>query len=83
MEDYKEIEYMGTKVFVTTNLDIIWNGSKRNIYYNHDGYAVCSIKTSKGWRSISVARLVAIAIFQIQTICQKLIIKIMIGQITI
>lgn len=61
MEDYKEIEYMGTKVFVTTNLDIIWNGSKRNIYYNHDGYAVCSIKTSKGWRSISVARLVAIA----------------------
>lgn len=58
---YKEIEYYGAKIKVSQNGDIIWNGKRREIYYNHDGYSVCSIKTNKGWRSVRVARLVAIA----------------------
>lgn len=62
MTEYKEIDYFGTKVKVSKNGDVIWNGEKRNIYYNADGYSVCSIKIpDKGWRSVSVARLVAIA----------------------
>ena len=62
MTEYKEIDYFGTKVKVTKNGYVIWNGEKRNIYYNADGYSVCSIKIpDKGWRSVSVARLVAIA----------------------
>lgn len=58
---YKEIDYKGTKVKVSKNGDVIWNGIKRNVYYNKDGYAVCSIKTEGGWRSTQVARLVALA----------------------
>ena len=59
--EYKEIDYFGTKVKVSKNGDVIWNGTKRNIHYNADGYSVCSIKTNKGWRSVQVSRLVAIA----------------------
>lgn len=58
---YKEIDYFETKIQVSEFGDVIWNGEKRNIYYNQDGYAVCSIKTNKGWRSVQVARLVALA----------------------
>lgn len=62
MIEYKEINYRGTKVKVSKNGDIIWNDSKRNIYYNADGYSVCAIKIpNKGWRGVSVARLVALA----------------------
>ena len=59
--EYKEIDYFGTKIKVNKYGDVIWNGKKRNIYYNKDGYSVCSIKTNKGWRSVQVARLVALA----------------------
>ena len=60
--DYKEIDYLGTNVKVSKYGDIIWNGKKRNPYCNADGYSVCSIKIpNKGWRSVSVARLVALA----------------------
>lgn len=59
---YKEINYFGALIKVSKSGDIIWNGEKRNIYYNKDGYSVCSIKLPNiGWRSVRVARLVAIA----------------------
>ena len=58
---YKEIDYFGTKIKVSKNGDVIWNGTKRKIYYNKDGYSVCSIKINKGWRSVRIARLVALA----------------------
>lgn len=62
MEEYKEIDYLGTQVQVSKDGNIIWNGYQRNIYYNADGYAVCAIKIpNKGWRSVRVARLVALA----------------------
>ena len=42
--------------------NVIWNGQRRNRYYNADGYAMCAIKIpGKGWRSIFVHRLVALA----------------------
>lgn len=60
--DYKEINYFGTMIKVSKNGDVIWNEKKRNIYYNKDGYSMCSIKIpDRGWRSVRVARLVAIA----------------------
>ena len=62
MEEYKEIDYLETQVQVSKDGNIIWNGYQRNIYYNADGYAVCAIKIpNKGWRSVRVARLVALA----------------------
>ena len=62
MIEYKEIDYLGAKIKVSQNGDIIWNNTKRNIYYNKDGYSVCSVKIpDKGWRSVRVARLVSIA----------------------
>lgn len=62
MNKYKEIDYRGTKIFVSKNGDVIWNGEKRNIYYNKDGYSVCAVKIpNAGWRSVRVARLVALA----------------------
>lgn len=61
MIEYREIDYLGTKIKVSKNGDIIWNNKQRNIRYNADGYVVCSIKTVDGWRSVSVARLVALA----------------------
>lgn len=60
--EYKEIDYFGTSVKVNKKGQVIWNDKHRNIYYNADGYAVCSINVpNKGWRSVSVARLVALA----------------------
>lgn len=62
MDEYKEIDYYGTKVLVSKNGDVIWNGKMRNIYYNTDGYSMCAIKVPNyGWRGVSVARLVAMA----------------------
>lgn len=58
---FKEIEYAGTKVNVSDQGIVIWNGKERNHYLNADGYPVVSVKTEKGWRAIGVARLVAIA----------------------
>ena len=41
---------------------MIWNGNKRNIYYNADGYAMCAIKIpNAGWRSVFIHVLVALA----------------------
>lgn len=61
MTEYKEIDYLGTKIKVSRNGDIIWNGCQRNVYYNADGYSVCAIKIPNiGWRSVRVARLVAL-----------------------
>lgn len=49
-------------VTISTIGTVIWNGQKRNRYYNADGYAMCAIKIpKKGWRSIFVHRLVALA----------------------
>ena len=62
MEEYQEIDYFGTKIKVSKDGRVIWNNTQRNIYYNKDGYAVCAIKIpDKGWRSVRVARLVALA----------------------
>lgn len=52
---------MGEKIIVGSNGEIIWNNKIRNHSFNHDGYPVVSVKTSKGWRNIGVARLIAIA----------------------
>lgn len=57
----RQINYNGAIVSVTETGDVFWNGKQRRINYNKDGYSVCSIKTDKGWRSVRVARLVAIA----------------------
>jgi len=57
----KTIIYMEEKIIVDTNGTIIWNDKIRNHHFNHDGYPVVSIKTNKGWRSIGVSRLIAIA----------------------
>lgn len=60
--DYKFIDYFGTKIGVSKRGDVFWNGTKRNINYNKDGYSVCSIDVpEKGWRTVRVARLVALA----------------------
>lgn len=60
--EYKEVDYFGAKIKISRDGKVIWNGKERNVYYNADGYSVCSIKLpEKGWRSVRVARLVAIA----------------------
>lgn len=61
MVEYKEINYRGTNVGVTTDGRIFVDGKERNIFYNKDGYSCCSIKTEDGWRQGRVARLVALA----------------------
>ena len=62
MKEYKEIDYLGAKIQISKDGCVIWNGQQRNIYYNADGYSVCAIKLPNiGWRSVSVARLVALA----------------------
>lgn len=38
---------------------IYLNGKQKQWNKNHDGYAVCSLKTNHGWRSVGVHRLVA------------------------
>lgn len=59
---YKELDYQGIKLQISENGDVIYNNKPRNIYYNADGYSVCSLKIpNKGWRSVRVARLVALA----------------------
>ena len=61
-ELFKEIEYKGTKITVSNLGRVIWDGVERNHYYNADGYTMCSIKIpDKGWRSVFVHILVAIA----------------------
>lgn len=49
--EIKTINYEGAIVTVSSDgKTVIWNGSKRNIYYNSDGYAVCAIKLpNKNW----------------------------------
>lgn len=60
--EFKEINYRGTTVNVSRDGRIIWNGKLRNHYLNHDGYPVCAIKIpNKGWRSVQVHILVAMA----------------------
>lgn len=62
MDEYKEIDYFGTPVKVSKDGKVVWNGKERNTRYNKDGYSVCSIKVpEKGWRSVRIARLVALA----------------------
>lgn len=50
-------------VITVSNLgNVIWNNKLRNIYYNADGYAMCSLKIpNKGWRSVFRHVLVATA----------------------
>ena len=57
----KTIEHKGVMIDVSEDGTIVWNGKVRKPHLNHDGYPVVSIQTDKGWRSISVARLVALA----------------------
>jgi len=57
----KEIEYMGEQIIVNSDGTIVWNNKVRNHNFNHDGYPVVSINTAKGWRCVSVARLIATA----------------------
>lgn len=59
----RKIKYKDTEIVISIDgKTVIWNGNQRKIYYNSDGYAVCSIKIPNiGWRSVSVARLVAMA----------------------
>ena len=53
---------MGAKIEVPRDGSFaIWNGSKRNIRLNHDGYTCCSVKTINGWRNPTMHRLVAMA----------------------
>lgn len=61
-EEYKKINYRGLDIEVSNFGKIICNGKERNIYYNNDGYSVCSLKIPNvGWRSAFVHKLVAIA----------------------
>lgn len=60
-KEFTTINYKDTSIQVGIDGTIIWNNTVRAQYLNSDGYPVVSIKTNKGWRSISVARLVAIA----------------------
>lgn len=61
-ELFKEIEYKGTKITVSNLGRVIWDDVERNHYYNADGYTMCTIKIpDKGWRSVFVHILVAIA----------------------
>jgi hypothetical protein len=57
----KTIDYNGVEIEVSDDGIIVWNGKVRKHHLNHDGYPVVSIKTINGWRSVSVARLVASA----------------------
>ena len=59
MEQFKEIEYDGVQITVGDQGTIYLNGKQKKWNKNHDGYAVCSLKTNRGWRSVGVHRLVA------------------------
>lgn len=58
---FERIRYNGTEVEVSPCGIVKWNGKIRQEHYNRDGYSVVSIKTQDGWRSVRVARLVALA----------------------
>ena len=60
-EIIKEINYNGATVQVSNFGKAFKNNIPLNIYSNHDGYAVVSIKCDTGWRSVGVHRLVATA----------------------
>lgn len=57
----RTIVYKGETITVNTDGTIIWNGKIRNHYLNADGYPCVTINTSKGWRQIGIARLIAAA----------------------
>lgn len=57
----RTVECKGVNVTVYLDGRIYVKDKLRKPYLNHDGYPVVSIKTSIGWRSISVARLIALA----------------------
>ena len=59
--EFKKINYEGAIVEVSKLGIIKLNGKIRNQYKNSDGYLCCALKTNKGWRSIGVHRLVAMA----------------------
>lgn len=59
---FKDIFYKGVNITVSNYGKIIYNNKQLRWRYNHDGYAVCNIKIpNKGWRSVQVHILVAIA----------------------
>lgn len=60
-EEFKEINYKGVKLTVSNFGKIIVNGKEKKWRYNADGYVVISLKTSEGWRSERVHRIVATA----------------------
>ena len=57
----KLIKYDDENIIVNSNGTIIWNNTIRNQYLDKDGYPRISYKCKKGWRSVSVHRLIAIA----------------------
>ena len=57
----KTIIYQGAEILVNSNGVIIWNNKIRKHSINKDGYPVVSIETSKGWRTPTVHRLIALA----------------------
>lgn len=61
IEDFKIINYKGAQITVSNYGRVFYNNKERGWYYNADGYAMCSIKTSKGWRSVGRHILVAMA----------------------
>lgn len=57
----KIVEYNGVEIVVSESGEIVVNGKTRIPYRNKDGYPVISVKTNKGWRSVAVHRLIALA----------------------
>lgn len=57
----KTILYKGVYITVYKDGTIIWNNKIRNHFLNADGYPCVSINTESGWRTIGVARLIALA----------------------
>ena len=61
-EEFKTIDYKGLSITVSNYGKIILNGKEKRIYYNADGYSVCSLNIPNvGHRSVAVHRLVALA----------------------
>lgn len=61
-EEFKDINYKGLNIRVSNYGKVIWNGVEKPTYYNHDGYAMVSLKLPNiGWRSVFRHVLVAIA----------------------
>lgn len=57
----KEIMYMGEQFLVDSDGTITWNNKVRHHYLNADGYPTVSFNTCKGWRTVCVHRLIALA----------------------